>query len=283
VATIRLATANLMPKANVDALRGTYLYKPHYDRVVRETATVLKPDGAILFIYVKDVLPRDLCDDAFATVRHLRFGTTDVRGAVAGGTPFQRARRDGTLTAMFRGRPMRSQVLGFLGRDPRNRYCRLTGFTRHNYSAFEELHHLFVEVNRIFREFAPDRWRAQHEYIQCIEPAFVIPGTVFTSVTLNHTERTAAHTDAHNYRLGLGVMAVLESECYYGAELIFPRYRIAVDMRAGGVCLADVNEVHGNAPLVGDNCVRFSFVFYCRNGMHQCGTMEEEERERADP
>jgi hypothetical protein len=42
-------------------------------------------------------------------------------------------------------------------------------------------------------------------------------------------------------------MAVLEGGRYFGCELTFPKYRTAVDMCTGGLCLADVHEWHGNA------------------------------------
>ena len=55
---IHLTDADLISDVEVDALRGTYLYGPHYHRVVRDTTMVFKPDGSPLLIYVKDALPR---------------------------------------------------------------------------------------------------------------------------------------------------------------------------------------------------------------------------------
>jgi len=50
-------------------------------------------------------------------------------------------------------------------------------------------------------------------------------------------------------------------------------------MRTGGVCLADVHEWHGNARLSGDGPFdRLSFIFYAREHMDQCGTLDEERR-----
>jgi hypothetical protein len=72
-------------------------------------------------------------------------------------------------------------------------------------------------------------------------------------------------------------MSVLEGGQFYGCKLIFPKYRTAVDMRTGGVCLADVHELHGNAPHIPDGrFLRLSFAFYSREHMDQCGTLEEE-------
>jgi Oxygenase domain of the 2OGFeDO superfamily len=279
--TIRLTDADLMPDADVDALPGTYLYRPHYDRVIRDSTTVLKPDGSPLLVYAQDVLPQALCRAVFNSFKGVRIHLTDNRGFAAGGQSFRRERADGSLSRTVRWRRMRSDVLGFLDRDSRNPYCRMTTFARDNFAVFKAAQPLVTAVDAIFREFAPERWQAQRQFVDTLAPAFVIPATVFTSVTVNRSERTACHTDDHDYRPGLGVMSVLEGGQFYGGELIFPKYRTAVDMRTGGVCLADVHEQHGNAPLLGHRFVRLSFVFYAREQMDVCGTVEEERRRAA--
>jgi hypothetical protein len=153
----------------------------------------------------------------------------------------------------------------------------MTAFTREHFRAFGAALPLVTAVNQVFRRYARDRWHAQRRFVDTVEPAFVFPGTVFTSVTVNRSERTAAHRDDGDYRPGLGVMPVLEGGRFYGGELIFPRYRTAVDMRTGGVCLADVHELHGNGRLGGERGFqRLSFIFYAREHMDRCGTVEEE-------
>jgi hypothetical protein len=76
---------------------------------------------------------------------------------------------------------------------------------------------------------------------------------------------------------GFGVIAVLEGGHFGGGELIFPKFRTAVDLRTGGLLLADVHELHWNAPLV----VRpphqwLSFVMYSRERMRDCGSAADE-------
>ena len=46
-------------------LEGQLLDRTHYDRVIRDSKVVLKPDGTPLLIYIKDALPRGLCELAF--------------------------------------------------------------------------------------------------------------------------------------------------------------------------------------------------------------------------
>ena len=265
--TLRLHEADLLSAPELDALRGTHLFAPHYRHVIRDSARVEKPDGSLLTAYAKDAIPRAVCQATFDDFKDMPIGWTDSRGNAAGGRSFQRA--DSNTT---RWRRMNSDVVGFLDSDPRNPYCRMTMLSR-DHAALDAALPLAVEVNRVFRELAPDRWEAQRAYVETISPDFVIPGTVFTSITVNRNERTAAHTDANDYKPGLGVMAVLEGGHYDGGELIFPKYRTAVDMRTGGVCLADVHEWHGNARFVGRRFLRLSFVFYARERMHLCPSL----------
>ena len=213
--TLRLHEADLLSAPELDALRGTHLFAPHYRHVIRDSARVEKPDGSLLTAYAKDAIPRAVCQATFDDFKDMPIGWTDSRGNAAGGRSFQRA--DSNTT---RWRRMNSDVVGFLDSDPRNPYCRMTMLSR-DHAALDAALPLAVEVNRVFRELAPDRWEAQRAYVETISPDFVIPGTVFTSITVNRNERTAAHTDANDYKPGLGVMAVLEGEALrrWGAHL----------------------------------------------------------------
>jgi hypothetical protein len=276
--TIQLREADLMSDAEVDALRGQYLFAPHYDRVIRDTATVLKPDGSVLAVYIADAVSRAARQSAFAVKD--KIGRTDARGYAAGGRSYRKRLANGTMSNTVRWRRMNSDVVGFLDRDPRNPYCRMTTLTR-DHAALDAVLPLAVEVDRVFQQLAPKRWGAQRRFIDRVPLDFVVPDTVFTSVTVNKNERTAAHTDEHDYSDGLGVMTVLEGGHYDGGELVFPKYRTAVDMRTGGVCLADVHELHGNARFVGRTFTRLSFVFYAREHMDQCGTVEQEREHMA--
>jgi hypothetical protein len=60
--------------------------------------------------------------------------------------------------------------------------------------------------------------------------------------------------------------------------LVFPQYRVAVDLGTRDVLLADVHEWHGNTPLVGagGEYERVSCVFYYRTGMRHCRPPAEE-------
>ncbi len=249
-----------------------YLNYGHCDRIVRDSGTVLKPDGGILFTYITDALPRALCSTALRAFKRVPLHT-DNRGAAAGG-------RFRTRTGRWQARPAPSGVMGFLDRDHKSPHCRMTAITMKYPEARRAVWALAAHVDRIYREVAPGYYMAQRAFVDTVPPCFVIPGSVFTTTTINRSFRTAGHLDANNFRGGLGAMLVLEGGAYEGGELIFPDFRAGVDMRTGGLCLADVNEVHGNVPSRGPRFTRLSFVFYARRGMARCCPTVEEERDR---
>jgi hypothetical protein len=271
---VHLTKADLAP---ADLLVGRFLDARHYDRVVCEATTVLKPNGKPLLIYVPDVFPRHLCRsvfDAFEDVPLL----SENRGAASGSPRFRPVLRDGRPGRRIQARQVPSGVLGYLDRTANFPYCRRTALTRTHPQAFRAVRPFASQASRIFRELATERWEEQRTFVDSVSKGFAIRHTVFTTITVNRSWRTAGHRDAGNFRGGMGVMAVLGFGRYSGCELIFPRYRTAVDMRSGGLCLADVHQVHGNAPLVGwpGEYVRLSFVFYPRARMCECGTPDQE-------
>ena len=252
---IQLTDRDLDP--NADSRKGMFLDAADYDRCIRDSTTVLKPDGTPLLIYVSDALPRALCEIAFATFKDVTLSSANRE---IGGRRSRPMKQDGTRSGTTQTPPTRGGIVGYYDRTPRMPFCRKTAFNLDHHRR-----RLPQTVGRFLDGFASQE--------------FVIRGSVFTTMTVNNTVRTRAHRDQGDYRQGLGVMAALEGGRYTGGELIFPKFRTAVDMRTGGLCLADVHELHGNAPIVGreGRFTRLSFVFYVRERMAACGTAVEEQ------
>lgn len=293
-----------LPDKDVDKLEGHKIDLSYADVVVRDTCKVLKPDGSPLMIYIKDALPRNLVADAFRILKQVDVDSggsnrgaaagiitedTDLGKEVAaeiieGTTRFYPIREDGTRSNTARAAPVPTAIIGYFDRYARTPYCRQTAFTMDNPEMWQQILPYIQKVDEVFRKYAPENWESQKKFVERVHPDFVIPGTTFTTLTVNRSWRTAVHRDAGDYRNGLGCMTAMEGGSYSGGELIFPKYRCAVDMRTGGVALCDVHALHGNAPIVGapGQFVRISVVFYTRSGMAQCGSSKfEEERAKA--
>ena len=278
---------------------GKFLDERHYDMVVKESTKVLKPDGSILLVYIKDALPRKLCETTFEVMKKVPVMQAGDRGIAAGlltdpnderidrtygepkevtGARYYRRKEDGTYSNQSIAVPVNSGIIGYFDRSGRQPYCRQTSFNADKAELFEQARPFFKKVSEVFKEQVPERYQAQADYVAKIHPDFVIPETVFTTITVNRNFRTAAHFDKGDYAPGFGVMAVLQSGEYEGGYLIFPQYRVALDMRTGGLAMAQVHSLHGNSEIKGKTgeFTRISLVLYCRAAMSECGSQQEE-------
>lgn len=211
-------------------------------------------------------------------------------------------KKDGTLSnteyaaTYAAGDTLPSAIVGYFDRYSRIPYCRLTAFNLEHPELFEKAMPYIRAIDKVFREEMPERYAAQKSIVEKSSRDFVIHGTAFSTITVNKSWRTACHKDAGDFKEGFGVMSALWAEQPPGEEmtlrmgqswgnyLIFPKYRVAVNMTAGDVLLADVHEWHGNSPYLGIEGVqeRISLVLYFREGIKYCGTAEEEQRRAAN-
>jgi hypothetical protein len=269
----------------VDGLSGQELDEQHFDHLFGgENVDVFKPDGSLLL----KLRCRAVSVEAFTQAYPVLWRAaqvTDNRGTAAGGTTdadeFRRIRdikRDGTIGRTHRAKSVRSGIIGYFDRNARFPYCRKTSFTGEEVARWLTVLPFVREVNSVFREACPDRYAAQLAVVERTHPHWVISGTVFTTVTVNRNFRTATHKDAGDLPEGFGVMSVLQAGHYEGGYLIFPKYRVAVDMRSRDVLLADVHEWHGNSPIIGveGKYERVSTVMYYRTNMQFCLSPKQE-------
>jgi len=277
-------------------LAGTLLGASAYDVLVQESAAVRDVDGQLMLKYIQGAITEDLCLAAYSGLRNAAV-LTENRGMAAGVIPsaigaiadvgrigsrsrtrFRVAKKDGTLSNTTRAIVVHSGIVGYFDRSARAPYCRQTAYTAQQAAKYERALPFFQAASRLFAEHVPERYAVQAEVVSVTSPAFVIPGTVFTTVTVNRNWQTAVHRDAGDLESGYGVMAVLDVGQYGGCYLCFPQYRFAVDMRRGGVCLADVHQWHGNTPFVRKRgrYERLSLVLYYRERMMECGSPAEE-------
>lgn len=296
---IRLTTC--LPDEEVDKLGGTHLPENCYDHLLQEDAEVYKPDGTLLLKFRKGILPLDLCQRSYESVRSaatpnenrgmaggilteekakelgmVKTGGTSGRGK---GVRAKRINSDGTISNTSVAIPVLSGVMGSMDRNARFPYCRTTAWNNANPEKFAKAMPLIQRISDVFKNEVPDRWKAQKDRCDKTAEEWVIPNTVFTTITVNKNWQTAVHKDQGDLAEGFGVMSAFSAGGYKGCYLVFPKYRVAADMRTGDVILCDVHEWHGNTPLVpqeGKPHERISCVFYYRENMLKCGTAKEE-------
>ena len=173
-----------------------------------------------------------------------------------------------------------SGIAGWYDRYTRTPFGRATAYTEHQFDKFKLSFPFLQSLNRGFKELLPWRWANQKGAADKIDQRYLVPDTVFTTITVNKTFRTACHRDAGDYTEGMSNLLVLSNTGKYtGAYLVFPEYRIAVNVRPGDLLLVNNHEImHGNTPIVcEEGAERISLVCYFREGMLELKSKEYED------
>lgn len=155
--------------------------------------------------------------------------------------------------------------------------CRVTAFNRDHLEEWGELLRFIREVNRVFRKQFPKRYIPQRVATYESNQDWVIEGTAFSTMTVNlwdenHKARTVVHKDEGDFARGFGVISIVRSGNYSGGELIFPEYRVAVDLHTGDVLLCDVHEWHCNNEItpISPGWERIATISYFRTKIRNC-------------
>jgi hypothetical protein len=267
-------------KAEAERRFDLLTYKQATDlkfKFVREETRVLKPDGSLLAMLIKDILDSELVAEAYKVLRKVK-GDPSNRPEIFGkGTRGNRRREDGYLSPrvatgkeFVRAWPKaEANLLGgycYKNSKPGVPKCRLTSWTRKRPDVAAIGLKLALAVDEVYREFAPEHYARQAEYVQTIPKALRLLGTNFSTMYVIKDKPTAVHRDKFDIPTGTGVMTTLGE--FVGGELCFPQYRVAIDYQPGDVLIADVHELHGNLPVVSGE--RVAEVFFVRKGMHKC-------------
>ena len=253
--------------------------------LISKSSTVLTPQDGVLFHLIKGQLDERML--AAARPSLLKVATKRViggfRGASSGGLE-PALRRDGSVSNHMRVpfhqnlAEAKGGVIGFFDRTSREDYCRSTSFTRDHNKEYSELLPYFQAVNRLYKDYAPEKYAAQAVHVEATHKDWIIPETIASTGTVNYNYPTTAHTDSGDCRAGLGVITTCCSGTFYGGHLCFPEYRCAVQLGHGDVLLANVHALHGNLPLLGSpgKFERLSTILYAREKIADCGTLTEE-------
>jgi hypothetical protein len=276
-------------------LAGKVLGPADYDVALTGPTRILKPGGGTLCVYLPGAVAEHAGPGEIYDVLHgFRNTRTQNRGLASGS---KRVRRGGPDTPARRTEALKipSSIAGAIDPSGSSRqYCRLTAWTGRNLPEWEKLRPLLGTVAEEFAAHVPDRFAAQSAQAAKTEPAWVVPGTPFTTITVNNTYPTGVHTDKGDLDEGFSTIACLRRGEFDGGQLVFPAYRVAADMRNGDLLLMDAHEWHGNTAITCpcgnrlngscDTCgaERISVVSYYRTAMTLCGTpAEEQEKARA--
>ncbi|MGY5634139.1 hypothetical protein ACW7N6_38000 [Streptomyces sp. UC1A3] len=283
---ISIRLRSRISKQELEEKVGKVIGDDAYNVLLTGPTRVFMPNGQPLCVYLPGAM-RDAVTDEQYEILHSLHGTRTGNRGLAGGAP------SWTQGKQWRAFPVSSAVLGSLdSKPPRNPACRLTAWTGKNLPQWEALRPALRAVADSMRAYVPERYAAQMEEINRTHPDWVVPGTPFTTITVNNTYPTGVHTDKGDLDKGFSTIFALRRGEYTGGRFVFPEFRVAVDLQDGDLILMDAHQWHGNTAIVCacgekrtaycDTCgaERISVVSYMRTAMTQCGS-EAEEIDRA--
>lgn len=272
----------------VESKVGKILSEDDFNVMPTRDCVVRKPDGKILCIYRRGIIPPALREQALPILQSFRNSFTSNRGK-ASGTP--RVKGAGKRSYAMN---VPSAIVGAFEAQGPKKFCRLTAWTGTETEEFAELWPLLGFIGDRMLADAPDRYAAQMAEVARTHPDWVIPGTPFTTVTINNTYPTGVHKDAGDLDAGISTLAVFRTgQPFRGGVLVFPEYRVGVEMQDGDLLLMDAHAFHGNTdfnPPVKRSMTgrleedpgfeRISVVSYFRSKMTTCAAAGDEAEKR---
>ena len=275
---VELTIPKLVPDEVMNDIEGDFinfkfnsLESNNFPMLINQDVDVYKENGELLLKFRKNVISKELCEQAFTSYKTVQMS----RGAAARAGPINEQsgywskrkviRIDknakskkwmtkyitpkGEVSKMLVSNPVFTHVLGYYEKTPFLKMpCRLTSFTRRNLKKYEAGLPFIERIDQLFKELVPDKHAIQKKRTD-LRPKYKINNTAFTTITVNRNFRTALHRDSGDYKLGFGNLTVLERGKYHGGYTILPQFGIAVDIRQGDFIAMDVHEWHCNAPL----------------------------------
>ena len=174
-----------------------------------------------------------------------------------------------------------SGTIGFFGRDPNNNWARECSWNKNNPFLFQRVLPLIRRIDAAFKEALPDRYRLQKEFVEKLDPRFVVTGTCFTTITVNKNYRTAAHRDAGDLSQGFSNISVFSNgRKFSGGHLVLPEFNIEICLKPGDLLFVANHEyIHQNTAIQNDDpeSERLSLVCYAREDLAFAGTLEFEQ------
>ena len=229
-----------------------------------ENATIYKENSELLCIICRKVISDDLCDIAEDSFKKAGMMVTTNRGIAAG----QKSRIK--KNNYDQGLSVNSSIVGYIDSANHKRPCRLTQFTKNNEEKFINALPFINRVDELFKNNVYDKYLKQYNRAKLNE--YHIHDTSFSTITVNYNFRTALHKDVGDFLDGFGNITVCNKNIE-GGHLLFPQYKLAIELDKGDYCALNVHEWHCNSEIIyntGD-AYRLSFVFYLRDKLNKCG------------
>ena len=174
-----------------------------------------------------------------------------------------------------------SGIAGWYDRYPRIPWGRATSYTDHRADKFAKSYPYLQKLSEAFKEMLPWRYSNQSEAASKVDPKFLVPGTPFSTITVNKSFRTAAHYDPANMENGFAnICNISVNGNYTGGYLVFPEIGYAVNIRPGDLLFVNnMAGLHGNTELImnDEEAERITMIAFFHEGMLTLGSWDYEQ------
>lgn len=281
-----MRTLSLQPTLTdkqLDGKVGSFLDESYYDLTIsskshpepcelRDATT-----GKLFAVWVPQSLSAEFCSQAYMSLREAAQATNN-RGK-ASGASFLRKRADGSTGKTRIGNTVDSSIIGYFDRYSRMNYCRACAWNYAHPQAWAKAIPMIEQISRAFSRYAEEKYLYQASVAAQVKKDWLIGNSIFSTVTINKNFRTALHRDGLNLDNSFSAFNVLRAGNFLGGNLVFPRYRISIISDNRDLLFFMPQEPHGNTEMKSINgkpFERISLVYYLRDKMRDCGTIEEE-------
>lgn len=251
-----------------------------YDKLFSESVFVSREDGSPLMVLLKNAIPTEINAQAWSVLKSFN-PKTENRSTASGIKAEARKKEDGTyskVTRVPKGWEVISGVIGFFERTVRMPYAHACAWNLKSPEKFQQLMPLVNEVDQLYKEHVPKKWREQRRIADATPADYLIGKSSFTTLTVNKNFRTSCHKDVGDLPEGFSCMTVIKQGAFNGGHLVLPNYRIAAELGTGDLILFDPHEFHGNTQIIPltKNYVRCSIVYYFREMLQYCKPPKQE-------
>ena len=262
---MQLTEIRLRTQRDAQNLSGYILQDDSYDLLLAGPSRVLMPNNKLLCIYLPGVI--QIKEIHRKSTRQAAV-PNELRPLASGGESYYK----GNMKITNR---VRSGIMGYMEHQPgglKERIgCRVTVWTGKYAEEFEEIKILTQQTAKFFKEYVPDRYAIQMKHVLASPPEFVITNTPFSTLTANRNFPTGVHKDRGDLESGFSCLLCMRQGSYTGGHLVFPEWRVGVDMQDGDLMLMDAHQWHGNTMLnLEEDGERLSLVHYYRTKIRKC-------------
>jgi len=261
-----------------------------YD-IINTSSNIVMPNGELLCSLDKSVISPELSKlavDAFK--KKAKVTTTNTRGMASGKVDITKVPgnivellepdkfaskvrySNGNVSNHLVSNKTHSMIAGFYDKPKRGSVfngftnARLTSFCEKYTNLWNNYGIPFIRnMDKLYSERFPQDYYKRKQQSSKVQYG-MIDQTIFTTATVNYNFQTAAHVDKGNLQGGYSVLTCHGE--WSGGYLIYPQYRIGIEIKDGDFLIMNPHEYHCNSAIFpSPNGVkdRLSIVLYARD------------------